>query len=273
MFRCGLFENPYVDEENALAVLSDPQAAAAGEEAQRRSVVMLKNHALPVAEGAKVYVPARRIPGVYSMTGRLKKAPYVGYSVDTAEVAKHYTIVSTPSEADFALVAITEPEGGIGYKDGQYMPISLQYSPYTAFSARAVSIAGGDPAEKSANRSYRGRHIEVENATDLALVRETKALMGSKPVVVLLQATRPVVMEFEPWADAVLVAFGVRSKALLEIVSGAFEPSGRLPMQFPANMDTVERQQEDVPQDMEPWRDTDGNSYDFGFGLNWKGRL
>lgn len=273
MFRTGLFENPYVNPDDAETVLSDSDAAAKGEDAQRRSIVMLKNHALPVAEGAKVYIPLRQVPGIYSMTGRLKKAPYAGYSVDTAEVARHYTIVSDPSEADFALVAITEPEGGIGYRNGQYMPISLQYSPYTASKARAVSIAGGDPAEKSSNRSYRGRRIEVENSSDLDLVRETKALMGSRPVVVLLSATRPVVMEFEPWADAILVAFGVRSKAFLEVVSGAFEPTGRLPMQFPANMDTVEQQYEDAPQDMEPWKDADGNLYDFGFGLNWKGKI
>lgn len=264
-FRTGLFENPYVDVEEAGKVLSDPEAAARGEEAQRRSIVMVKNHAaaLPIATGSKVYVPLRLIPGVYSMTGRLKKEAYVGYSVDTAEVAKHYTLVQDPAEADFALVAITEPEGGIGYKDGQYMPISLQYSPYTATAARPVSIAG--------DRSYRGRHVEVENATDLALVQETRKWMGTKPVVVLLQATRPVVMEFEPWADAILVAFGVRSKAFLEIVSGAFQPAGRLPMQFPADMDTVEQQMEDVPQDMQPWRDKDGHLYDFGFGMNWKG--
>ena len=272
-FRTGLFENPYLDVAEAEKVLSNPEAAARGEEAQRRSVVMLKNHALPVAEGAKVYIPKRQIPGVYSMTGRLKKAPYVGYSVDTVEVAKHYTIVSSPEEADFALVAITEPEGGIGYKDGRYMPISLQYSPYTATRARGISFAGGDPAETGTNRSYRGRHIEVENATDLALVKETKSLMGSRPVVVLLQATRPVVMEFEPWADAILVAFGVRSKAFLEIVSGSFEPTGRLPLQFPAHMDTVEEQLEDVPQDMIPWKDVDGNSYNFGFGLQWQGKI
>lgn len=257
MFRTGVFENPYVDVDNAEAVLSDPEAFARGEEAQVKSVVMLKNHggAMPIADGANVYVPKRRIPGVYSMTGRLKKAPYVGYSVDTSEVARHYTMVATPQEADFALVAITEPEGGIGYKDGQYMPISLQYSPYTATEAR------------EGERSYKGRTIKVENNTDLTLVKDTKAAMGAKPVVVLLQATRPVVMEFEPWADAILVAFGVRSKAFLELVSGASTPSGRLPMQFPASMAEVELQLEDVPQDITPWTDSDGNVYDLGFGL------
>jgi beta-glucosidase len=36
-------------------------------------------------------------------------------------------------------------------------------------------------------------------------------------------------------------------------------------------MDVVEAQYEDVPRDMECHVDTDGNKYDFGFGLNWSG--
>jgi beta-glucosidase len=36
-------------------------------------------------------------------------------------------------------------------------------------------------------------------------------------------------------------------------------------------MKTVEEQSEDVPRDMKCYFDSDGNNYDFGFGLNWKG--
>jgi beta-glucosidase len=36
-------------------------------------------------------------------------------------------------------------------------------------------------------------------------------------------------------------------------------------------MKTVEEQKEDLPRDMECHRDSEGNVYDFGFGLNWKG--
>ncbi|PQP89267.1 beta-glucosidase, partial [Paenibacillus sp. AR247] len=49
------------------------------------------------------------------------------------------------------------------------------------------------------------------------------------------------------------------------------EPSGLLPMQMPAHMKTVEEQLEDVAHDMECHVDSDGNTYDFGFGLNWVG--
>jgi len=58
---------------------------------------------------------------------------------------------------------------------------------------------------------------------------------------------------------------------LLDVISGKAEPSALLPMQMPADMKTVEEQQEDVPRDMRPYQDADGNTYDFAFGLNWQG--
>ena len=36
-------------------------------------------------------------------------------------------------------------------------------------------------------------------------------------------------------------------------------------------MDTVEEQYEDTPHDMRCHIDSDGNSYDFGYGMNWEG--
>ena len=64
---------------------------------------------------------------------------------------------------------------------------------------------------------------------------------------------------------------GVEAEAVLDILTGAVEPSGLLPMQIPADMRTVEEQCEDLPHDMRCHVDADGNTYDFAFGLNWKG--
>jgi beta-glucosidase len=36
-------------------------------------------------------------------------------------------------------------------------------------------------------------------------------------------------------------------------------------------MHTVEKQAEDVPYDVQCYKDAEGHVYDFGFGLNWKG--
>ena len=96
--------------------------------------------------------------------------------------------------------------------------------------------------------------------------------MGGKPVVVVLRLDKPAVVgEFEPSADAILVSFGVQNQAVLDIVSGKSEPTGLLPMQLPADMETVETQKEDVPRDMVPYTDRNGNTYDFAFGMNWSG--
>ena len=106
----------------------------------------------------------------------------------------------------------------------------------------------------------------------MRLVLDTKAALGDKPVIVVVACDRPFVpAEIEPAADALLLTFGVSNNALLDIISGRFEPSGLLPLQLPANMKTVEEQCEDVPFDMECYHDADNNSYDFAFGLNWNG--
>ncbi len=153
-----------------------------------------------------------------------------------------------------------------------YYPISLQYGDYVARSAREVSVAGGSPFEKTTNRSYRGKGVRTFNATDLKLVEDTRRAMGNKKVIVVLNSINPTIpAEFEPLADAILVTFEVQKQAILDILSGNHEPSGLLPFQMPADMETVEAQAEDTPRDMRCYKDADGNSYDFAFGLNWSG--
>ena len=96
--------------------------------------------------------------------------------------------------------------------------------------------------------------------------------MGDKPVIVSVTADKPMIFaEFENLVDAIVLNFGVSTQAVMDIVSGKAEPSGLLPLQMPANMETVEAQQEDVPFDMIPYQDSEGNAYDFGFGLDWNG--
>jgi len=80
-----------------------------------------------------------------------------------------------------------------------------------------------------------------------------------------------VFLEFEKNANAIVVDFGVQGQATLDILTGNSEPSALLPLQMPADMHTVEKQFEDVSHDMKCYVDEQGNTYDFGFGLNWKG--
>ena len=63
------------------------------------------------------------------------------------------------------------------------------------------------------------------------------------------------------------------SKALeADVLAGAFTPEGLLPVQIPADMDTVERRREDLAFDMECHRNSQGRTCDFGFGMNYRRR-
>ena len=281
VFRVGLFEHPYLDPAASEKSVGNPQFMQEGYEAQLKSVVMLKNHdnkTLPMDKRYKVYVPKRHFPAIPGLWGGISEEKTVE-PIDLALVRKYYEVVEQPEQADFAICLIEEPSTGFGYSaedvkrgGNGYVPYSLQYDDYKAVDARGVSIAGGDPMEKFTNRSYKGKTVKAYNRDDMLMVSETKRAMGEKPVIVILETGRPVVLsEIEPKADAILVSFNVQHQALLDIISGKNEPSALLPMQMPADMKTVEEQHEDVPRDMRCYQDADGNTYDFAFGLNWQG--
>ncbi len=48
---------------------------------------------------------------------------------------------------------------------------------------------------------------------------------------------------------------------------------GDKPVIVPRDMETVEKHCEDIFDDIIPYTDSIGNTYDFGFGLNWNGTL
>jgi len=262
IFRTGLFENPYLDPSESSDFVGNPEFMAEGYNAQLKSIVMIKNHdkALPLKKQTKVYLPKK---------------------IDSKILDRFsdYVFVDSAEDADAALVFISEPSTGPGYdvndrnKGGNgYVPISLQYSEYKAEYAREVSLAGGDPKESFTNRTYKGKTTKASNYSELELIINTKKAMGDKPVIAVVSMGRPMVMaEVEPYVDAIVVAFSVQNQAILEVVTGAYEPSGLLPMQLPKDMKTVELQKEDVPFDMDCYVDADGNTYDFAFGLNWSG--
>lgn len=286
IFRTGLFENPYLDPIHTAKTVGCPAFMVEGYEAQVKSIVMLKNHAstLPIQSGIsamskkKVYIPTRHVPAYRGFWGNIIEAQDIK-PVSNELASRYFTVVDKPEDADLAIVFIESPNSGYGYslddlKAGGtgYLPISLQYSDYTAHKGREQSIAGGDPYEKFNNRSYNGKSTRTINIGDMELVISTKKAMGKKPVVVSVNLSNPMVMkEIEPYADALFVTFDVQNQAVFDLITGNREPSALLPLQMPADMDTVEEQAEDTPRDMKCYRDNEGNLYDFAYGMNWSG--
>lgn len=269
IFKTGLFENPYVDPEESEEIVGNKEFMREGYNAQLKSVVMLKNKNsnLPISENKKVYIPKRRLKAGIDWFGNVIPASEV-FPVEKKIVEKYYTVVEKPEEADFAIVFIESPDS-VGYKKEEgYVPVTLQYRPYTAEYAREESIANDD----GESRGYKNKSNTATNEQDLDIILETKEAMKDKPVIVSMNCKNPtVVSEFENKVESILINFNVQTQAVLDIISGREEPSGLLPFQMPKDMKTVEEQKEDVAHDMECYVDEEGHKYDFAYGMNYKG--
>ena len=195
------------------------------------------------------------------------------------------------AECEYAVLVIASPSTGAGEPGGgpfgaapadtpadeKYLPISLQYRPYTADTARDPSLAGDIVDGQKENRSYKGKSITASNESDLDKLLEIRAAAPNAKIVLVVEATNNAQCfhEIEPSADVILWSWASSGRAFgpayARILGGEVEPSALLPCQMPASMEVVEASLEDVPRDLECYVDAEGNTYDFGFGLNWSG--
>ena len=92
-FRLGLFDDPYVDPDAAERVVGNPRFRAAGELAQRRSLVLLKNSA---GESGRL-LPLRGRPRLY----------VEGVAPESARA--YGEVVASPEQADVAILRLGAP--------------------------------------------------------------------------------------------------------------------------------------------------------------------
>ena len=209
-FQMGLFDNPYVAETAVSQKTGTPEFVAAGELAQRKSVVLLKNAGvLPLNGRPKLYV--ENIP---------------------AEIAAQYgEVVGTPGEADFAILRFNTPHGP---------PLSQDFL--------ENFFHQGDLDFKEPEK---GRILEILNTV---------------PTIVDIYLERAAVIPDIAAASAGLLAtFSVSPEAILDVIFGKFNPTGKLPIELPSSMEAVAKQREDMPSDSE------NPLFPFGFGLHYEG--
>jgi beta-glucosidase len=226
MFALGLFDNPYVDEDNAAAVIGNDTVNALGEKAQRQSVTLLRGgDVLPLDTKAtkKVYAYA---------TGRTK-IERVGekFRASFAEVAPGYELVDTPEEADLAIVW-ARPDIAL-FEDDQ-----------------PGSILSIDPRDNGVDVD---RVVEIEKAVPTILVVNftNPWLIGE-----LEPEAAAVVGTFEISPENLL-------RSLAGVDGG---PAGKLPMSLPASEDTGPRDVPGKYIDGYAYTDRDGNVYEAGYG-------
>jgi beta-glucosidase len=206
-FRLGLFDNPYVDEDIAVQIVGSDEFRRAGEEAQRRSLVLLANDGvLPVRSRPRLYVEG----------------------VDAATAGEYGDVVDSPTDADLALLRVAAPfEPREGFLESMFHQGSLEF-----------------PREE---------------------LDRILAVAAAVPTVVDVFLDRPAILtEIADGAAALVGSFGAADAAVLDLVFGRLEPSGKLPFELPSSMDAVLRQLPDVPHDSE------APLYPFGHGLRYR---
>lgn len=194
-FRLGLFDNPFVDEEQAESVVGAARHRAAGLDTQSRSVTVLENRlagertTLPLRAGLRIYLEG----------------------VDPAVAAEFGSVVTTPADADIAIIRISapyEPRDDL-FLESYFHQGGLEFRPGLVY--RLASIAAQVP-------------LILDVALDRAAVLTPVADVAS----------------------ALTVTFGVSDLALLRALTGEVPPVGRLPVALPTSMDDVRGVQEDA---------------------------
>lgn len=230
-FELGLFDNPYKfsDLAREAKVMNDPQHAIIARNVAEQSIVLLKNeeNLLPLKGNQKI-----------ALIGPLVKAK--------ADLASTWTVY-----ADTA--AMTSVYEGLNRKFGS--KLSIAYA--KGCDLNGSSVAGFGEAIKAANESDLVVMVlgeagdmsgEAKSRANINLPGQQEALFDAvkatgKKVVVVLMAGRPLVFNhIAEKADAIVYAFWLGAEAgnaLANVFSGAYNPSGKLPMTFPRSVGQI----------------------------------
>ncbi|MEO5683896.1 MAG: glycoside hydrolase family 3 N-terminal domain-containing protein [Chitinophagaceae bacterium] len=207
-FKLGLFENPYVDEDEAEKIVGSKKFQERADLAMRKSIVLLRNdlHTLPLKPATKVYFES-----YYQKKGA---APGHVYAAGNEKV-NNLAFVNTPEEADIVLLWLTPGPKSLFESDGS--PIYLSLS---------------------------------KNGIDTNYVN---GLTAKKPTILVINYTNPWVINeiYTPVNKvnfkAVIATFNTTADALLDVISGKFNPSGKMPFTTPISEEAVLKQLSDVP--------------------------
>lgn len=211
-FELGLFDNPYqTDEQRESKAMLKEEYRAVAREAAVKSMVLLKNEnqVLPLKEDAKI--------GIFG-----------SLAAEKGQMTGAWAIGANPEDC-ISIVEACEARG-----------ISYQYSENgsnllkIAVNSDVLVAAIGERKEESGEAASRA-DITV-GQEDLALVQDL--LATGKPVVVVLFNGRPLAIpELSEHVPAILEAWhpGVEAgPAILEVLFGDVNPSGKLTTTFPA---------------------------------------
>ena len=242
-FEMGMFENPYCDVDYAVSFVGNEENQKVNLQAAREAMTLLKNDgALPLNPDAKqtILVCGPRAFDTDSLVGGWSSAQD---GLTIADAVAAYAGENT--------TVLTEKEDVGVIKE-------------LAQQADVIIVSIGEP-------SY--QHDPVWGYDTLEIVQSQQEILeaagaSGKTVITVVTGGRPYILT---WCDentnAILEAYYPGAKggiAIAETLFGMNNPTGKTPMQFPRNMESVNAQEGDVSFDLE------NPLYDYGFGLSYE---
>ena len=242
-FELGVFENPYCDVDYAVSFVGNEEHTAVNLEAAKKAMTLLKNDgALPLTQdaGQNILVCGPRADDMASLVGGWSSeqegltiaaaiAAYAGDSDTVTYIADDVVaIAEAAKDADVVIVSVGEP--------------SYQHDPPWGYDT-----------------------LEITSSQQEIL--ETVKANTNGQIITVVTGGRPYILT---WCDentnAILEAYYPGQQggiAIAETIFGLNNPTGKTPMQFPRDMDSVNEQASDVSFDLE------NPLYDYGWGLSY----
>lgn len=207
-FELGLFENPYVDVEAAEKLVGNKTFQARADVAMRKSIVLLRND-----KNALPIKPKTKIYFETYFQRRGATSPSNVYQSTSKNESVEF--VKTPEEADMIVLWITP--GAKSLFEGNGAPLYISLS---------------------------------KNGVDVNYIN---TLTAKKPTVLAVNYTNPWVID-EIYNEkskqnilGVLATFGTTTDAVLDVITGKFNPTGKMPFTTPISEDAAQKQLSDVP--------------------------
>ena len=310
LFKVGRVDNPYLDPDYADKVREEnfEGAKKAAYAANQKAVVLVKNHnnVLPMEKGKKVYIECFKGIDPGAALAQSMGAGVAGgddneklrKQISALFEAKGYVIVEKPEEADYAYLHVWPCSNGMVFY--QYAMPVIEMVDNQLFEARE--------ANKSQKKT--GEMVTITTLKDVDKIKEISGLVhknGGKVIATCVVCNPWLLDKLEPYVDGLTfqytvspVAMGNALGAQVDVLSGDYNPTGKISLTMVSCMDVIEITEKEIdgvmrevcasPNDVpgydkdryiDPailakvkggsyaYYDEDGNYYRAGFGLNY----
>ena len=223
----GRIDNPYCDLANADAVHTANTTGEAAEKiylSQLKSVVLLKNkgNVLPLNDTTKTIYIA-------SFTGKGENEGTLN-SLTAEFQAKGFTVVEDAEEADILYIDVQPTYNGTTGNNTAMGVIDLvEEAEVPAVVVNALRVDG-----QTANTQIpTGELMEVTTVEEIDEIAELAEEAHERGAIVIaaIKVTQPwILTNLEPHVDGLIAQFGVPEKAQIAVVTGEYNPTGKLPI-------------------------------------------